>query len=66
MYEKHKYGAKDGNFEKYDDQVRLVWDSTGKGVADKSTVFANGFNKLVLVNPGNTSIKNIDVRWNLK
>src|SRR5207249_4940911 len=25
---------------------------------------ANGFNKLVLVNPGNTSIKNIDVRWN--
>ncbi len=41
MYKRHKYG----NFEKYDDQVRRVWDSTGKGVADKSTVFANGFNK---------------------
>src|SRR3954469_21680879 len=27
MYEKHKYGAKDGNFEKFDDQIRMVWDS---------------------------------------
>ena len=46
MYEKHKYGAKDGNFEKYDDQIRMVWDSTSSGIADKSTVYANGFNKL--------------------
>lgn len=32
-------------FEKYDDQVRLLWDSTGAGKADKSSVFANGFNR---------------------
>ncbi len=31
-------------FEKHDDQIHLVWDSTGSGVADKSTVFAKGFN----------------------
>jgi quinoprotein glucose dehydrogenase len=32
-------------FEKNDDQIHLVWDSTGSGVADKSTVFAKGFNQ---------------------
>ena len=46
MYEKHKFGAKDKNYEEFDDQVRMVWDSTGSKVADKSTVFAKGFNKL--------------------
>ncbi len=46
MYEKHKYGAKDNNYEGYDDQIRLVWDSTGSGKADKSTVFSKGYNKL--------------------
>ena len=46
MYEKHKFGAKDKNYEDFDDQVRMVWDSTGTKVADKSTVFAKGFNKL--------------------
>ena len=46
MYEKHKFGAKDKNYEDFDDQVRMVWDSTGSKVADKSTVFAKGFNKL--------------------
>jgi quinoprotein glucose dehydrogenase len=46
MYEKHKYGAKDNNYEGYDDQLRMVWDSTGKGKADKSTVFSKGYNKL--------------------
>ncbi len=46
MYEKHKYGAKDKNFEAFDEQVRMVWSSTGGHAADKSTVFAKGFNKL--------------------
>jgi quinoprotein glucose dehydrogenase len=41
MYEKHNYKG----FEKYADQVRMVWDSTGGGKADKSTVFAGGFNR---------------------
>ena len=46
MYEKHKYGAKDNSYEGYDDQIRMVWDSTGSGKADKSTVFSKGYNKL--------------------
>lgn len=41
MYKKHKFVG----FEKYTDQVRVVWDSTGKGQADKSEVFADGFNR---------------------
>lgn len=41
MYKKHKYQG----FEAYSDQVRLVWDSTGSGKADKSEVFADGFNR---------------------
>ena len=46
MYEKFQFGAKDSNYEKFDDQIRMLWDSTGKGAADKSTVYASGFNKL--------------------
>ncbi len=41
MYRKHKYEG----FEKYEDRVRMVWDSTGSGKADKSSVFAGGFNR---------------------
>ncbi len=41
MYKKHKYPA----YEKYGEQVRLIWDSTGSGHADKSTVFAGPFNR---------------------
>ncbi|MGL4423067.1 MAG: PVC-type heme-binding CxxCH protein, partial [Gemmataceae bacterium] len=42
MYKKHKYEG----FSDYDDTVRMVWDSTGSGKADKSTVFAKGFNQM--------------------
>ncbi len=42
MYQKHHYTG----FTEYTDQVRQVWDSTGAGRADKSTVFAAGFNQL--------------------
>ncbi|QJW96135.1 PVC-type heme-binding CxxCH protein [Frigoriglobus tundricola] len=41
MYKKHNFKG----FEKYEDQVRVVWDSTGSGRADKSEVFAGGFNR---------------------
>src|SRR6476620_10684245 len=41
MYKKHNFKG----FEKYADQVRLVWDSTGSGKADKSTVFSGGYNR---------------------
>ena len=41
MYKKHKYQG----FESYSDQVRLVWDSTGAGKADKSEVFSGGYNR---------------------
>jgi quinoprotein glucose dehydrogenase len=41
MYKKHKYQG----FESYSDQVRIVWDSTGAGKADKSEVFSGGYNR---------------------
>ncbi len=41
MYKKHKYQG----FEKYSDQLRVVWDSTGKGRADKSEIFSGGYNR---------------------
>ena len=41
MYQKHKYAG----YEKFADQVRVVWDSTGGHTADKSEVFAGGFNR---------------------
>ena len=41
MYAKHKYPA----YEKYGETIRKVWDSTGKGTADQSTLFAGPFNK---------------------
>ena len=73
MYAKHKYGAKDKDYEGFDDQVRMVWDSTGSKVADKSTVFAKGFNKLkdglaagVLARKGNVYLTNIPDLYLLK
>jgi quinoprotein glucose dehydrogenase len=41
MYKKFKYPQDERNSEK----LRLIWDSTGSGKADKSTVFADGFNR---------------------
>ena len=41
MYKKHKYEG----FEKYDDRVRLLWDGTGRGRADQSSVFSKGYNR---------------------
>ncbi|MBM3979865.1 MAG: c-type cytochrome [Planctomycetes bacterium] len=41
MYKKHNYKG----FESYSDQVRIVWDSTGSGTANKSEVFSGGYNR---------------------
>lgn len=73
MYAKHRYGARENQFRGYDDQIRLLWDSTGSGVADKSTVFANGFNQLkdgigagLLARKGNVYFTNIPDLYLLK
>jgi quinoprotein glucose dehydrogenase len=41
LYKKYNYPQFPENSEK----VKLIWDSTGAGKADKSTVFADGFNR---------------------
>jgi quinoprotein glucose dehydrogenase len=41
MYKKHKFP----DYTKYGETLRKVWDSTGAGVADKSTVFAGPYNQ---------------------
>src|SRR5207253_1131548 len=60
-------------FEQFDDQVRLVWDSTGKGRADKSTVFSKGYNRPedglgagVLARKGNVYYTNIPSLYRLR
>ena len=69
MYAKHNYKG----FEQYDDHVRMVWDSTGSGKADKSSVFAGGFNQMkdglgsgVLARKGNVYYTCIPDLWLLK
>ncbi|MGL6094675.1 MAG: PVC-type heme-binding CxxCH protein, partial [Fimbriiglobus sp.] len=69
MYTKHKYQG----FEKYDDQVRVVWDSTGRGKADKSEVFSAGYNRPedglaagVLARKGDVYLANIPDLYRLK
>jgi quinoprotein glucose dehydrogenase len=46
MYEKHAARFPDGmkHFSKHGDQVRMVEDRDGDGTADRSTIFAGGFN----------------------
>ncbi len=41
LYKKFKYGQYPENSER----LRLVWDSTGSGKADKDSIFAEGFNR---------------------
>ena len=69
MYKKHNYKG----YEKYDDQVRLVWDSTGGGKADKSSVFSSGYNRPedglaagVLARKGSVYLANIPDLYLLK
>lgn len=69
MYRRHKYG----DFTAYDDQIRRIWDSTGKGVADKVTIFAKGFNKPedgliagVLARKGDVFVTNIPSLYKMR
>jgi quinoprotein glucose dehydrogenase len=41
MYKKHKYPQ----FEKFEDRVRVLWDSGNKGYADKEETFSAGYNR---------------------
>lgn len=41
MYKKHKYPQ----FEKFEDRVRVLWDSGNKGYADKAETFSAGYNR---------------------
>lgn len=41
MYKKHGFGP----FPNNDDLVRKVWDSTGSGKADQSSVYSSGYNR---------------------
>lgn len=69
MYKKHNYKG----FEKNDDQLRLVWDDTGGGKADKSTVFSGGYHRPedglaagVLAHKGRVYLANIPDLYLLK
>ncbi len=41
MYKKYNFPR----FEQNSERIKLIWDSTGSGKADKATVFADGFNR---------------------
>jgi len=74
MYKREYPGHKPyTGFEKYEDQLRVVWDSTGKGVADKSEIFSGGYNRPedglaagVLARKGNVYFANIPDLYKLK
>ena len=69
---KHE-GKRIADYTKQSDRVKLVWDSNGDGVADKSTVFAEGFNGIaegigagVLARKGEVYFANIPNLWLLR
>jgi quinoprotein glucose dehydrogenase len=75
MYEKHKDKLPGGLdwYTKYSDQIRLLEDTTGSGRANKSTVFADGFNRPldglgagVLAHNGDVFVTNIPSLWKFK
>ncbi|OWK35581.1 hypothetical protein FRUB_08144 [Fimbriiglobus ruber] len=75
MYQKHASKFQGGMewFTRHADQVRLLEDTTGSGRADKSTVFAGGFNGTldglaagVLARDGNVYLTCIPNLWLLK
>ncbi len=75
MYEKHKAKLDGGMdwYTKYSDQVRLLEDTTGSGRANKSSVFAAGFNRAldglcagVLAMNGDVFVTNIPSLWKFK
>lgn len=66
-------GKRIEEYTKYSDRVRLLWDSDGDGKADKSTVFADGFNGVadgiaagVLARKGEVYFANIPHLWSFR
>ncbi len=66
MYKKHAKDKFAAEYETAQDRVKLVWDGDGGGVADKSSVFADGFRAAadglgsgVLARKGNVYYTNI-------
>src|SRR3954467_7785349 len=69
-YMKEFEGKRIGDYTKESDRVRLVWDSKGDGKADKSTIFADGFNGIaegigagLLAHRGNIYYADIPNLW---
>src|SRR4051794_24623148 len=69
-YMKGFEGKRIGDYTKESDRVRLVWDSKGDGKADKSTIFADGFNGIaegigagLLAHRGNIYYADIPNLW---
>src|SRR5262245_48246701 len=73
MYRKHAKDKFAETYEKHEDRVKLVWDSTGKGVADQSSIFADGFKSAatgigsgILARKGDVYYANIPDLWLLR
>lgn len=73
MYKKHAKNNFEKMYETDHDRVKLVEDTTGKGVADKATVFADGFKNAadglgsgLLARKGNVYFTNIPDLWLLQ
>lgn len=69
---KHE-GKRIEDYKKHSDRLRFLWDSDGDGKADKSTVFADGFNGVadgiaagVLARKGDVYFANIPHLWHFK
>src|SRR4051812_10841184 len=67
---KRHEGPRITDYTKESDRVRLVWDSKGDGKADKSTIFADGFNGIaegigagLLAHRGNIYYADIPNLW---
>jgi quinoprotein glucose dehydrogenase len=72
-YHKELLGDKAASYEEQDDRIRLLIDEDGDGKADRSNVFASGFNRLeegtgagVLVRGNDVYYTNIPTLWLLK
>ncbi len=74
MYKREYPGKKPYlGYEKFDDQVRMIWDAKGDGKATDSSVFAKGFNRPedglaagILARKGSVYLTNIPDLWLLK
>jgi quinoprotein glucose dehydrogenase len=73
MYHKYAMDKFAETYEKDADRVKMVWDSTGRGVADKSSVFSDGYRAAaqgigagLLARKGNVYYTNIPDLWLLK